>query len=246
MSLRIEEYRTLRQEILQDLQRRVTILSVGLTVAVAVFGFSIQADSWGFMLPLFVPILLNATRVQLIQAEYSVHRIASYLRVVHENPTPGFPKWETANYLQRKQNYKPPRRIQTFFDPGLRVSAIRDMDKLLFISGFVAFGLSAFLAVKMPLKDWELSVVFLTFPIPGGWSFGIFVVLFACYFAYWIWSWQRRGKRIEELENQAVDQNEGEFWRDFMQKNPLMEMEIYAEQAVQPIELADADSKGNS
>ncbi len=88
----IEEYKTLRAEILLLLNRELTLVSFTFTATAAILGF---AFSQGISLLFLVPLLmLRLVLFQLNDSARSVARISAYIRIFLEPNDPGL-NWET-------------------------------------------------------------------------------------------------------------------------------------------------------
>jgi hypothetical protein len=96
-----EEYDSLRQELLEHQQRRLTILGLILPICLALFAASVQLKI--YFLPLGALILLHMARMQIAEAQYGIARIAAYIRIVIETNNPSM-NWEYGSFWTK--NYK--------------------------------------------------------------------------------------------------------------------------------------------
>ena len=98
-----DEYNTLREELLEHQQRRMPILSLALTASATLFAASVSNQFGSPYLPLFALVLLSSAHVQIVQTQYTVQRIAAYIRVVLEEEGKNLNlHWETGSYEIRR------------------------------------------------------------------------------------------------------------------------------------------------
>ena len=76
MADRRDEYNSLRQELLDHQNRRMSILGLALTASAALFATGVQLKNP--LLPLLALLLLYLARIQVVQTHSAIQRIASY------------------------------------------------------------------------------------------------------------------------------------------------------------------------
>ena len=87
-----EEYKTLREEILQNQRALVQLFAVFVSVAVAVFGYGLKSGNPHVLL---APLLLLVPGVYLVVSQWEqMYRIGAYIRTVIEPQVPGL-QWES-------------------------------------------------------------------------------------------------------------------------------------------------------
>lgn len=195
-----DEYNTLREELLDHQQRRMPVLSLALTASATLFAASVSAQFGSPYLPLFALVLLSSARVQIVQTQYTVQRIASYIRVVleEEGKNPNL-HWETGSYEIRKASISNPKRKRIW-----DVSPVTPIEWILFLSSLVAIGLA--ILISLGLINGQGSIIWpppLVFYI----SLGATVL--------WLIFWLRYNRKVDELQSMQVDKEEAEFWRKF-------------------------------
>lgn len=95
----IEEYRSLRTEILEVSGRQLTILTVTFTATAALIGIGIQSQQPFVVLASL--IALTFAGIEMVSHAYSIMRIASYIRSRIESEIPEL-NWETSMHDLRK------------------------------------------------------------------------------------------------------------------------------------------------
>lgn len=141
-----DEYRSLREEIIQRQQRREQVFNFVLTAVVAIFGFSVQLQNP--YLPLFALLPLLFGKVQIAHISNGLDRAATYIRLALE-PGAGL-RWETLSYEFRRQNTK----------YGLRrISSLNVLSNMLFLTGVIAWILALLLSRDLGIA-FVLSIIF--------------------------------------------------------------------------------------
>ena len=90
-----DEYITLRAELLEHQSRRLTIINLALIITSAILAATTEIRNP--YLPLFAILILHSARIQLIHANEGVQRIATYIRIMHEEDDLEL-HWETGSY----------------------------------------------------------------------------------------------------------------------------------------------------
>ena len=89
----IEEYKTLREEILQNQRALVQFLTIFISMSTAVFGYALSNESSYGML---APLILLIPGVYLVVGQWEqMYRIGAYIRLVIEPELPGL-SWESS------------------------------------------------------------------------------------------------------------------------------------------------------
>lgn len=181
---RKEEYESLRQELLQHQERRLPILNLMLVVAVGLCGTALELQNP--YLPLGALLLLFSARIQLAETQYGVQRIASYLRVLHEENNLEL-NWETASFAVRRASLQKQ-------SPLWNVVPFSPLDAVLFVTSFVANVIAISLALAYPVYNLYICA---------------FVGLI--WLVLWIWY----GRKTRTLLSMQVDKAEEDFWRAY-------------------------------
>jgi hypothetical protein len=193
-----DEYNSLREELLEHQRSRMPVLSLALTASVTLFAASVSTRFGSPYLPLFALLLLSAARVQIIQIQYGVQRIASYIRVVLENDgaSPDL-RWETASYRIRhaSASKRKLRRIWNIFP-------LTPIDWTLFCISLAAIALA--IAISLNQMAGAAPV-----PIPLPRSFYVSAAVAVAWSGFWLYC----NRKAAELHSMKVDENEAEFWR---------------------------------
>lgn len=172
-----DEYESLRQELLDHQNRRVTILSLALTVSAALFATAVQFRNP--YLPLFALPLIQAARVQINQTHYAVQRIASYIRVMLEEGNPDL-NWETASYAIRRASVGKQKQIWN-------ISPLSPLDGIVSAAGFGAAALAIVLSLLPEQQALTLTTLSPAIPplqIPFSICFVTALVWFGIWFRY--------------------------------------------------------------
>lgn len=168
--------------------RRETILSIGITAAVALIVIGIEQSSPYTLL--LVPLILWAVHMQITDIHAGIQRIATYLRIAHEGDGSEL-RWETASYLIRNPKFeeennekKKKSRKRVFFTP-----VFSSMEYLLGFIGLASIGIAIFIARTQPDLALLISLIF------GGVS----ILMLGLY-------WKRSNARMKELETEEERQ----------------------------------------
>jgi len=200
MTTTSDEYNTLREELLEHQQRRMPILSLALTASATLFAASVSQQFGSPYLPLFALVLLSSARVQIVQTQYTVQRIASYIRVVleEEGKNPNL-HWETGSYEIRRASISKRKRKRIW-----NVSPVTPVEWILLLSSLVAIGLAVL--ISLGFINGQGSIIWPPLP-PFYISAGATVI--------WLVFWLRYNRKVDELQSMQVDDKEAEFWRKF-------------------------------
>jgi hypothetical protein len=184
-----DEYNSLREELLEHQKRRIPFLSLALTASVTLFAVTASKDFRNPYLPLFALLLLHSARVQLTETEYGIERIASYIKIMHEDESKDL-HWETGSYAIRHASLQKHKEISSVF-------YVSPLESTLLLTSAVALFLSVFLA-------WSRS---------GLYSLD-FVFTF-CAIPFWVALWFWYSFKVKKLRTLDFYNKESEFWRKF-------------------------------
>jgi hypothetical protein len=195
-----DEYNTLREELLEHQQRRMPILSLALTASATLFSASVSEQFKSPYLPLFALMLLSSARVQIVQTQYTVQRIASYIRIVleEEGKNPNL-HWETASYDIRRTSILK-QKNQRVWD----VSPVTPTEWILLLSSLVAIGLAIF--ISLGFINGQAAIIW---PPPLSFYISVGATIL------WLIFWVIYNRKVRELQSMQVDDREAEFWRKF-------------------------------
>jgi hypothetical protein len=200
MTTASEEYNTLREELLEHQRSRMPVASLALTASATLFAASVSAQFGSPYLPLFALVLLSSARIQIVQTQYGVQRIASYIRIVleEEGKNPNL-HWETGSYEIRRASISK-RKRKRIWD----ISPVTPIEWILFLSSLVAISLAVL--ISLDFINGQGSIIWPP-PLPFYISVGAAVV--------WLAFWLRYNRKVNELQSMQVDDKEAEFWRKF-------------------------------
>lgn len=142
-----DEYRTLREEILQGQNRREQVFNYVLTAVATIFGFSIQFHTT--YLPLVALVPLSFGMVQISYIANSMSRAADYIRLALE-PNANL-QWEQLNY---EFQYKDEKSLN-------RISSFKIINYTLLILGVIACSLPPFISPSFDLNTFTASILIL-------------------------------------------------------------------------------------
>ena len=186
MSFALEEYKSLRAEILEHQKRRDSTVSLALTVSAALLAAAVQFENP--YIPLFALLLLHAARIQIVHTDNGIQRISAYIRVVFEGEKNR--RWETGSYEIRLASAKGTEGIRL-----MNISPLRSIDLILFFTGLAAVVTSAIL-----INDW---------PSVHMWVWTVSTLA-------WSVIWVSYAITIARLRQLKVDEEEAKFWRSFV------------------------------
>jgi len=155
-----------------------------LAVAVGLCGTALELNNP--YLPLGALLLLFSARIQLAETQYGVQRIASYLRVMHEEDNPEL-NWETASYTVRRASLNEQSLLW-------HIAPFSPLDALLFVTGLIANAIAIVLTLNYP-------------------TYNFYICVFAG--LAWLVSWMWYGRKTRTLLSMQVDQAEENFWRTY-------------------------------
>lgn len=195
-----DEYNSLRQELIQHQERRLTILGLAVTATAALIAAGLNENFRSAFVPLSSLMVLFSARVLITEAQYGIKRISSYIRVVleDEGENPAL-KWETGSYKSRERT-----RDERKHYSG-DISALASFDNVLFGISLVAITMAIYISWPTSLKCLENTS--LEFWLTVGFT------------PFWLLLWfYYRHRRVNELINGDFELREAEFWRLFKQQ----------------------------
>ncbi|MCB9423193.1 MAG: hypothetical protein H6667_25570 [Ardenticatenaceae bacterium] len=193
MSYKQAEYESLREELISHQSRRESVLSIGLTLAMALVAGGIEFKNPYLLLA--VLLIVFAIRVQITHIHAGIQRIATYLRVVHEEDNPDL-NWETTSYHIRSsslQNQSP--QIGKF--KILITPAFSPMEYLLGLTGVVSV-----IAATLIIQPKNTQMTLITLIVGGA----------------WLLAWLVYGYRTRELRSMVTEEAEARLFRDILKR----------------------------
>ena len=177
----IEEYKTLRQEILEKFKRKDSFLIYTVIATATIFGFAIEFPSpYIFLLPLVIIIPLSYST---LGEEKGILHIGTYISLVIESKLKGL-QWETYHYKRRE-----PKEVKG----SLKANILRQL------SNYLLFDLLAALCLftsfwHVTSLGTDVSLLFSEFDLSTLPEFmtenSLLLILWLitiCYFLYWTW-----------------------------------------------------------
>ncbi|MCA9875265.1 MAG: hypothetical protein KDE56_06850 [Anaerolineales bacterium] len=190
------EYDSLRTELISHQSRRESAMSIGLTLSIALIAAGIELKNPYILLS--VLLILFAIRVQITHIHSGIQRIATYLRVAHEENNPDL-NWETTSYQVRLASLEnqSPRvgKMSIFVTP-----AFSPMEYVIGLTGIVAIVAAWFNAQTVSNQTWRMVL------IAGG---------------IWVVAWIIYGFRTRQLHSMKMEENEAQSFREILQRELL-------------------------
>lgn len=209
--MRVEEYRSLREEINAILQRGYYIYFSTLTLALGLVGYGISIDE---ILPSVFVILspipiLHLGFLLILEQVRTVRRNASYIRAFHEGEETGI-FWETRlHWLRKSREKKPKKREVTVADILKEFPTVIDlMSALCLIIAWIRYFVPI---IGVPLEQlsiywWIGTAILVLFPV-------ILTVILAHY----------RNRQSATLQGAGkVEDGYMQIWQFLKEKTPLM------------------------
>jgi hypothetical protein len=184
-----DEYNSLRQEILNHQNNRLTVLGLALTATAALIAAGIQLKNP--YLPLVASFVLSAARMQLVYIHAGIQRISSYIRIILEDRNPEL-NWERASYYVRSSSIKKGA-------PVRNISSLRPTDNLLLYTGLGSNVLSLYLACPTSIQQSRTPI-------------SIALAVFVLWFGIWIYYGYTQ---VHEWNNMSAEDREAEKWIEF-------------------------------
>lgn len=185
-----DEYNSLRQEILNHQNNRLTVLGLALTATTALIASGMELKNPS--IPLVAPFLLLAARIQIVQIHAGIQRISSYIRIILEDKNPEL-NWEKASYFVRSNSIKKGASVRN-------ISSINPIDSLLFITGIASNILAICLAFPAP-------------PVQQGFDpFTVTYVISILWLGAWIYY---SYTKVREWANMTAEEREAKKWIEF-------------------------------
>jgi len=184
-----DEYNSLRQEILNHQNNRLTVLGLALTATAALIASGMELKNPS--IPLVAPFLLLAARIQIVQIHAGIQRISSYIRIILEDKNPEL-NWEKASYFVRSNSIKKNASVRN-------ISSIKPIDSLLFFTGIAS----------------NILAIYLAFPDPVQLGFVLFAV--TCGISVlWLGAWIYYSyTKVREWANMTAEEKEAKKWIEF-------------------------------
>lgn len=194
MSEKQAEYVSLREELISHQGRRESVLSIGLTLTIALIAAGLELKNPYVLLSAL--LILLGIRVQITHIHSGIQRIAAYLRVVHEENNPDL-NWETTSYQVRRATLKnqSPRFWKFEF---LVAPAFSPMEYLLGLTGIVSIVAALFVAQTAQSKSTQTTYLVLILSAIG--------VIF----------WFGYGYRTRHLRSMKIEESEAQLFRDIV------------------------------
>jgi hypothetical protein len=189
MATSTDEYNSLRQEILNHQNNRLTVLGLALTATAALVAAGIQLKNP--LPPLMAAFLISAARIQLVEIYAGIQRISSYIRVILEDGNPEL-NWESGSYFARRSSIKVGMSVRN-------ISSLTPTDNLLFFTGLASNVIAGYLAWLYLLQ--QNSVLF-----------GVIVVLAVFWLVAWFYYYFTR---VCEWNNMNAEDREAQKWIEF-------------------------------
>lgn len=228
-----EEYKSLRQELLEHQNRRLTILSVTLTICLALFAAG--AEMGIVFLPLLALVLLYLARVQISKAQHGVARIAAYIQVILELENPSL-NWEIGSYwIRDKEAPESGKTIKNSLFP------LNEIDQFIRWTGGIAILIASSLTLKN-LLDAVLSSTTVPFtqvlqksmsfgeymraaladlPLTSAMgSLGLNLIIVFVVWLIWLLKWNAFSRENAKLATLEIDQEEVQKWIEFKKALP--------------------------